>query len=140
IKQIREGYIIPWSREEGLNRSIVTDQWGVIGPYLKGSTIQDEGGYWRGAKSATYGSWGVFPMFVDQSNEIGFNILPNGYWVSSNNTWGDVESYSWHLAAVFRSDEHSRPLRVTVGNTNPNFSNNLLGHGHSVCIRCVANY
>ncbi|MBL1411197.1 FISUMP domain-containing protein [Sphingobacterium faecale] len=140
IKQIKEGYIIAWSRQEGLNKSIVAGDWGVIGPYLKGSRPQSEGGLWLGGTTYTQGNWGLLPTFVAQSTDIGFNILPNGYWVSATAAWGDVEGYSWHLAAVLREPNDNRPLRVTIGNTNANFSNNLLGMGHSVCIRCVANY
>lgn len=138
IKQIKEGYFIPWSREEGFRASVTADVWGPVTAYLKGSSPKSEGGLWNGNRTYTLGSWGVFPLFTDLSSEIGFNILPSGRRSSSNGTWNAEGEWSYHFVAYLKEDDKS--FRVVNAYNNANFSNGVASVEDRFSCRCVANY
>ena len=147
VGSAKDGYIIGWGREGGMtnsNSSIVLTNWGIVGPYLKGSSPKSAGGLWDGVTTFSYTGnanfpAGNYPLYKDLSSTIEFNILPSGY----RNVAGSYLSeslYSYHWAAYLNTAGTHNPLRLTIGSTNANFSNGYPDPLEGMCLRCVANY
>lgn len=127
---------------------------GMIGSYLRGSTITTDGGLWNNTSAQQKdddGNWTIrltfadsspyhansgqyFPMYL-RSEEVGFNLIPGGYYSTS---WQQVGNYSYHwTATVNASGNH---LRMTLATGNCNFSTYWDAGTLYEQVRCVANY
>lgn len=140
----KDGYIIGWGREIGVTTSIVLTTWGIVGPYLKGSSPISAGGLWSGETTFSYGGnanfpGGNYPLFKDLSSEIAFNILPSGRRTAAG-VFNDESRYSYHWVAYIGTANQNNPLRLTIGSGNANFSNGYANPLDAHCLRCVANY
>ncbi|WP_164126531.1 FISUMP domain-containing protein [Sphingobacterium luzhongxinii] len=141
----KDGYIIGWGREVGVVNSITLTNWGIVGPYLKGSSPQSAGGLWEGGTTFNYGGnsnfpSGAYPLFKELSEQIDFNILPNGRWNEASKAFQQEGLYSYHWVPFLSANVGNNPLRLTIGAGNANFSNGTDSGLNGYCIRCVANY
>ena len=144
VANTKEGYIIAWGRETGVVNAMNLTNWGIVGPYLKGSAPTSAGGLWQGGTTFSYGGNAVFPsgaypLYKDKSSEIEFNILPSGRRTAAG-VFNDEGLYSYHWVAYRGIANPNNPLRLTVGSGNANFSNGLANPLDAHCLRCVANY
>ncbi len=140
-----DGYIIGNGRETGILPGLVLTTWGIVAPYLKGSSPTSVGGLWQGgttfsyAGNATFPNSTQYPLYKELSAEIEFNILPGG----RRTTAGVFEQdglYSYHWIAYRPTASPNNPLRITIGSANVNFSNAAANPLDGLCLRCVANY
>src|SRR5690606_35686996 len=145
IGSTKDGYTVGWGREIGVVNSITLTNWGIVAPYLKGSSPVSSGGLWQGGTTFYYGGnanfpGGDYPLYKELSREIDFNILPAGRWNEGSRVFQQEGVYSYHWVAFLTTAGAHNPLRVTVGSGNANFSNGAESatNGHS--LRCVANY
>jgi len=144
VANSKEGYIIAWGRETGVVNAMNLTNWGVVGPYLKGSSPTSVGGLWQGGTTFNYGGnavfpGGAYPLYNDKSSEIEFNILPSGRRTTVA-VFNDEGLYSYHWVAYLGTANPNNPLRLTIGSGNANFSNGLHSPLEAFCLRCVANY
>ncbi|TYR35103.1 hypothetical protein FXV77_14245 [Sphingobacterium phlebotomi] len=144
VANSKDGYIIAWGRETGVVNAMNLTNWGVIGPYLKGSNPMSVGGLWQGGTTFNYGGNAVFPsgaypLYKDKSSELEFNILPSGRRTAAS-VFNDEGLYSYHWVAYRGAASPNNPLRLTIGSSNANFSNGLANPLDAHCLRCVANY
>lgn len=144
VANSKDGYIIAWGRETGVINAMNLTNWGVVGPYLKGSSPISTGGLWQGGTTFNYGGNAVFPsgaypLYRDKSSEIEFNILPSGRRTAAG-VFNDEGMYSYHWVAYRGTANSNNPLRLTVGAGNANFSNGYHSPLDAFCLRCVANY
>lgn len=144
VANSKDGYIIAWGRETGVLTSIVLTNWGIVGPYLKGSSPTSAGGLWQGGTTFTYGGNSIFPggsypLYNDKSSEIEFNILPSGRRTAAA-VFNDEGLYSYHWVAYLGTANPDNPFRLTIGSGNANFSNGFHNPLDAFCLRCVANY
>ncbi|WP_158499848.1 FISUMP domain-containing protein [Sphingobacterium paucimobilis] len=141
----KDGYTIGWGREVGVINSITLTNWGLVGPYLKGSSPQSAGGLWDGGTTFNYGGnanfpSGAYPLFKELSTQIDFNILPSGRWNEASKVFQQEGLYSYHWVAFLSANAGNNPLRLTIGSANANFSNGTDSGLNGHCVRCVANY
>lgn len=146
IADTKDGYIIATTRETGILGGLNLTNWGVVGPYLKGSSPSSSGGLWSGGTTFHYGGNaslgfenGNYPLYKALSDDIGFNILPSGRRTTSGN-FEHEGLYSYHWVAYRGTANPNNPLRVTIGSNNANFSNAAANPLDGLCLRCVANY
>lgn len=140
-----EGYIIGWERDNGFTTGLNLTNWGVIAPYFKGSRPQAEGGLWEGGTTFRYAGNAIFrdamyPLFTNESANVGFNILPGGRWNEGSRAFQDEGRYSYHWSAYLKDSQNHNPLRFTIGSLNANLSNAEESPLNALCLRCVANY
>lgn len=140
----KDGYIIGTQRNVGIVSPPVLTTWGIVAPYIKGSSPSNAGGLWEGTTTFNYGGnanfpAGAYPLFKDLSSEIGFNILPSGRRTAAG-VFNEENRYSFHWVAYRNSATTENSLRVTVGFNNANFSNAYHNPLDAFCLRCVANY
>lgn len=145
IGSSKDGYIIGWGREIGVVSSITLTNWGIVGPYLKGSSPQSVGGLWDGGTTFNYGGnanfpGGAYPLFKELSGQIDFNILPSGRWNEASKVFQQEGLYSYHWVSFLSANSGNNPLRLTIGSGNANFSNGTDSGLNGHCVRCVANY
>lgn len=141
----KEGYIIGWERDNGFTTGMNLTNWGVIGPYLKGSAPISQGGLWQGETTFYYGGnaafpAGDYPLFMSEAKTIGFNIPPTGRWNNGTSKYEQEGLYSYHWSAYLKESTTHYPLRLTIGSANANFSNGEETPLNALCLRCVANY
>ena len=144
IASSKEGYIIAWDRDNVFSGLNLTN-WGVIGPYFKGSSPQSEGGLWQGGTTFNYGGNSIFPggsypLYLNESANVGFNILPGGRWNEGSRIYQQDGLYSYHWSAYLLNASNNYPLRFTIGSGNANFSNAGEAPLNGLSVRCVANY
>lgn len=142
IANSKDGYIIAWGRETGVLNAMNLTNWGVVAPYLKGSSPISTGGLWSGGTTFYYGGnatfpAGDYPLYKDLSSEIEFNILPSGRRTAAG-VFNDEGLYSYHWIAI--TDASNNPQRLTIGSANVNFSRANHSPLDAFCLRCVANY
>lgn len=145
VGSTKDGFTIGWGREIGVVNSITLTNWGIVAPYLKGSSPSSDGGLWSGGTTFYYGGnanfpGGDYPLYNDLGREVEFNILPSGRWNEASKIFQQEGLYSYHWVAFLATAGTHNPLRLTIGSGNANFSNGaeVATNGH--CLRCVANY
>ncbi len=144
VANSKDGYIIAAAKNVGILNSLALTTWGIVSPYLKGSSPTSADGLWSGGTTFTYGGnatfpSGAYPLYKDLSSEIAFNILPSGRRLASG-VFNDEGLYSYHWVAYRETSNSNNPMRVTVASGNANFSNGFHDALDAFCLRCVANY
>ncbi|NGF57307.1 hypothetical protein G5B00_12380 [Parapedobacter sp. SGR-10] len=144
VANTKDGYIMGAARNVGILNSLALTTWGVVSPYLKGSSPISANGLWSGGTTFPYGGnatfpGGEYPLYKDLSSTIEFNILPSGRRTAAG-VFNDEGIYSYHWVAYRGTANSNNPMRVTVASGNANFSNGFHDPLDSFCLRCVANY
>lgn len=147
----RSGIFMPANRETTpmTPMNMVTN--GFASSYLRGGKPVADGGLWKRNESTVTAdgyyfnstATGVFPgstdypMYLDQSGDIGVSLQPYGRVDADGVTGSNFGLYSFHWTATVDKGKH---YRFTVGYNTCNLSTYAESTRVSLNVRCVANY